>query len=95
MNPHPSPSPLELLQQTHTFPGPYHLKAIGKSDHDFRQRVVDAVREVLGVEVPSEMRETPGGRHVSVSLDLNVESAEQVLALHHRLKKLDGLVMLL
>jgi putative lipoic acid-binding regulatory protein len=95
MNPNASPSPLELLQQTHTFPGPYHLKAIGKSDHDFRQRVVDAVREVLGVEAPSEVRETPGGRHISVSLDLNVESAEQVLAIHHRLKKLDGLVMLL
>ena len=95
MNPQAAPDPLEMLRQTHTFPGPYSLKAIGKANHDFRQRVLDAVRAELGVEPPHEVRETPGGRHVSVSLDLSVESAEQVLALQHRLKKLDGLVLLL
>jgi uncharacterized protein len=95
MNPQAAPDPLEMLRQTHAFPGPYSLKAIGKANHDFRQRVLDAVKAELGVEPPHEVRETPGGRHVSVSLDLSVESAEQVLALQHRLKKLDGLVLLL
>jgi putative lipoic acid-binding regulatory protein len=95
MTPQPAPDPLELLRQTHTFPGPYALKAIGDAKHDFRQRVLDAVKAELGVEPPHEVRETPGGRHVSVTLNLSVDSAEQVLALHHRLKKVDGLVLLL
>jgi putative lipoic acid-binding regulatory protein len=71
------------------------VKAIGNSHDEFAKRVVEAVREVLGVELDHEVRETPGGRHVSVTMHLTVDSAEQVLAIHHRLRKVDGLVMLL
>jgi hypothetical protein len=91
----PNPSPLELIRKTHTFPGPYLFKVIGDAKHDFPARVVAALVEELGVEPQHEVRSTPGGRHVSVTLHPTLESAEQVLAIHHRLKKLDGLVMLL
>jgi putative lipoic acid-binding regulatory protein len=88
---------VDLLEQTHAFPGTYVFKAIGKADRGFLARVVAAVREELSFEVdpPSRVRETVGGRHLAVTLEPIVQSPQQVLAVYRRLGMLDGLVMLL
>ena len=87
---------IELLEAAHRFPGPYMFKVIGKADNGFAARTVAAVRQEMAAEVDPHfrLRATPGGRHVSVTLELTVESAEQVLAVYRRLLKLTGLVML-
>jgi putative lipoic acid-binding regulatory protein len=87
---------IELLERTHTFPGPYMFKVIGKSDRGFLARAVAAVREELQEEIdpPYRIRETPSHRHIAVTLVPQVQSASQVLAVYRRLRKMVGLVML-
>jgi len=87
---------VDLLEQTHAFPCPYVFKAIGKADQGFLARVVAAVREELNFEIdpPSRVREAVGGRHLSITLEPVVQSAQQVLAVYRRLRMLEGLVML-
>jgi uncharacterized protein len=87
----------ELLEQTHSFPCPYVFKAIGKADRGFQARVVAAVREELefAIDPPSRVREAVGGRHLSITLEPVVQSAQQVLAIYRRLEALEGMVMLL
>jgi putative lipoic acid-binding regulatory protein len=89
--------PEELLESVHTFPGVYQIKAIGRADQDFEARVLEAVwSEVVSrSEVDHSTRSTPGGRHVAVTLDVTVQSAEQVRSIYARIRDLPGLLMLL
>ena len=87
----------ELLESTHGFPGVYRFKAIGRSEADFQTRVLDAVvgEVVSASEIDYSVRETPGGRHVAVTLDVTVQTAEQVRSIYARIRELDGLLLLL
>jgi uncharacterized protein len=89
--------PPELLEATHSFPGPFVFKAIGANQHGFVELVVASVREVLVLEIdpPYELKQTAGGRHVSVTLTPHVESAAQVLAIYERIRVIEGLLMML
>lgn len=89
--------PVELLESVHTFPGTYQIRAIGSVSDDFTSRVVGAAAgELAGPgEVDYSERFTPDGRHVSVTLDLTVQSAEQVLAIYRQLQAIEGLRFLL
>jgi putative lipoic acid-binding regulatory protein len=93
----PKPPPIDLLDATHQFPGPYHLKVIGKSGDDLVRRVLGEVRDEMKLTIdPSHStRETEGGRHVAVSLELDARSAAQVHAVYVRLLKLPGVILLL
>lgn len=84
---------VELLDSTHEFPGPYLFKVIGRWEQGFVARAVAAVRDELGGEVdpPYRVRETAGGRHIAVSLEPQVQSAWEVLAVYQRLGDLPGL----
>jgi putative lipoic acid-binding regulatory protein len=86
----------ELLESTHVFPGVYQIKAIGDASDDFASRVVGvAVAELAGPsEVDHSVRTTPGGRHVAVTLDLTVQTAEQVRAIYARIREVEGLKLL-
>ena len=57
---------------------------------------VAAVREELRSELdpPYRVREAVGGRHLSVSVEPVVQSAQQVVAIYRRLAVIDGVVML-
>lgn len=87
---------LELLESTHTFPGPYRMKAIGAAENDFTGRVLAAVLLELAAESDLEHTEraTPGGRHVALTLNLTVQNAEQVRAIYARVQEVEGLTML-
>ena len=88
---------IELLESTHTFPGTYVLKVIGKTDNGFVSRVVAAVREQMEADVdpPYGMRSTSGGRHVSVTLEPYFESAWDVIAVYGRIQEIAGVVLLM
>ena len=89
--------PQELLDETHSFPGRFMFKAIGLTNDDFALRVVAVVRTALeqDFDAPYEMRETSGGRHVSITIEPWVESSEQVIAIYAAIRLLDGLVMVM
>ncbi|RUL89158.1 YbeD family protein [Tautonia sociabilis] len=87
---------VELLESVHPFPGSYQIRAIGSAEGDFEGRVVAAVREELAGpgEVDHSARYTKGGRHVSVTLDITVQSAEQVRSIYARIHEVSGLFLL-
>jgi len=87
---------LDLLESTHLFPGTYRIKAIGTVDDDFESRVIEAVvAELTSMsEVDHSVRTTPGGRHVAITMDLTVQTAQQVRDIYARLSELAGLTFL-
>ena len=88
--------PEDLLESTHHFPGVYRIKAIGTSDNDFEGRVVETIVAELagpsGLEYTA--RTTPGGRHIALTLDVNVQTAGQVRELYARIRAVEGLTLL-
>lgn len=88
---------VELLESNHSFPGVYRIKAIGKSDGDFLGRVLIAVERHVAAtsDVDHAVRETRGGRHVAVTLDVSVTTAEQVRAIYAEIGEVEGLTLLL
>ncbi len=87
---------LELLNSTHTFPCSFEFKVIGSAHDDFVRLVLEAVVAITSdTSPPHSTRTTPGGRHVSVSVEPVVQQAEHVLEIYERLKDLEGVVMLL
>jgi putative lipoic acid-binding regulatory protein len=86
-----------LLESTHTFPGVYVFKVIGRSEGNFVARVLCAVRRELdeSAEPAFSIRRTAGGRHVCVTIEPTVAHAAHVLAIYRALRELDGLIMLL
>jgi uncharacterized protein len=86
----------ELLESIHVFPGVYQIKAIGNASNDFEGRVVEAV--VSELATPSELdysvRTTPGGRHVALTLEITVQTAQQVRSIYARIREVEGLTLL-
>lgn len=86
---------ISLLNQCHSFPGLYVFKLIGDNTSGFCDAVWLAVSKELGGAVDREgslsTRESSRGRYLSVTLRLEMESAEQVLRLYERFSKLKGL----
>lgn len=91
------PAALELLRATHEFPCRFLFKAIGRTDDNFVGQVVAVVRAELAHEFdsPYSLKHTSGGRHVSVTIEPWVETAEQVLSVYARIRTVPGLVMLM
>ena len=88
---------IELLENTHTFPGKYVFKVIGMAEGDFAERVVGAVVVVLSEKHGAIFSQRPSGsgRHVAVSIEVGVESAAVVHLLYEEFLQLQGLVMVL
>lgn len=88
---------IELLEARHAFPCHFTFKVIGAASENFTARVVSHVRDELQIEndPPYSLRSAKGGKHVSITLEPECESAQQVLAIYSRLMGMEGLLMLL
>ena len=86
---------IELLNATHDFPCPYMIKVIGLSADGFVERIVEAVQEALGDddEPAYTLRRTPGGKHVAITLEPVVASAEDVLIVYESIRAVSGIVL--
>jgi hypothetical protein len=86
---------VELLERTHEFPGRYVFKVIGLCEDGFVARTVALVRDQLEEErdPPFRVRHTANGRHVAVTLEPNVRSAWEVIAVYQAIRGLAGLEM--
>jgi len=87
---------IELLESIHLFPGVYKIKAIGRADDAFASRVVEAVYSQLAApsDLDYSIRTTPGGRHIALTLDISVQTAEQVRAIYAEIREVEGLTLL-
>lgn len=88
---------LALLNETHDFPTFMMFKIIGKNVDGFSGRVVACVRETLQLESDPHFRSrtTSGERHISITVEPEVPTAEMVLEIYDQLRQVDGVVMLL
>ncbi|MEO6809418.1 MAG: DUF493 domain-containing protein [Isosphaeraceae bacterium] len=88
---------VERLEAAQSFPGTYQIKAIGEAGEDFAARVIaTVVRELDSPEdLTHSLRTTQGGNHVALTLDLRVQTAEQVRTIYAKIHELKGLVLLL
>ena len=92
---------IELLNATHDFPCSFTFKVIGSSSDGFVHRVLSTVIRIVGdgnqglESPPHEVKQTPQGRHMSITVEPHVNTAEQVLLVYEELRSLDGVVMLL
>lgn len=88
---------LQLLEEHHQFPGPYMFKVIGYQGGGFYQAVRQVAEAVLGpLSEGRQVRSRPssGDKYLAVTLDVEVESASQVLEVYAELKRLEGVVVL-
>jgi uncharacterized protein len=85
---------IEMLEKAHQFPGPFTFKAIGRTEGEFVDRVIAAIRQELAFEFdpPFSTRMTPGGRHVAVTIEPHVNNAAQVIAVYASIRRVDGLI---
>jgi len=86
----------ELLESSHTFPGVYQIKVIGVASGQFETRVIETVVAELAAssDLDYSVRTTPGGRHVSLTLEMSVQTANQVRTIYHQLRQLEGITLL-
>ena len=88
---------LESLEANHNFPCEYTFKAIGGNPENFVRLVLDAVAaELTAADAPPHsVKQTPNGRHISVTVTPIVASHQHVMQIYQRLQTLDDLVMLM
>jgi len=88
---------IELLESTHQFPGNFIFKAIGPAGGGFAARVVAAAREGLGSDIdpPFTERASGSGNHVSVTIEVYVESAQEVREVYEKVMGVKDLILLL
>ena len=88
---------IERLEELHTFPGPFTMKVIGAQSDGFVELVLSTVQGELQLdETPQHsLKRTPNGRHISVTVDMRVESARQVAGLYVRLQSMDEVQFLM
>ena len=83
----------ESLEAVHTFPCKFTIKVIGANTPTFIEAARSTVEAVTqdSSRLTLTTRESSKGKHVSVNLEVHVETPEQVQDLYARLKKLDAL----
>jgi putative lipoic acid-binding regulatory protein len=87
---------VDLLESIHFFPGVYQIKAIGRAEDEFESRVLEAVYSQLAArsDLDYSVRSTPGGRHIALTLDITVQTAEQVREIYAEIREVKGLTLL-
>lgn len=86
---------LELLQAQHSFPGPYVFKIFYRNQPSTGDAIVAAICSRCGIDPDSltpSLRASSGARFVSMSLEVEVSSAPQVLEVYAALKELDSVI---
>lgn len=88
---------LDRLNDVHSFPGEYVFKVIGDNSTEFVTRIVQACINALGPGATPDVatRESSGGRHVSVTLTVEVDDAEHVLRVYDMMGGLEGIKFIL
>ncbi len=77
----------EKLEGTHTFPGPYTFKFIVSAE---KQKVVERLLE--GAEI--SLKPSSGNKYVSVTLNRQMETGEEVIEVYKKANQIEGLIAL-
>ena len=89
--------PIELLEAVHQFPGNYTFKIIAENEATIIERVVDQMKQICPrlKDVPYTSRLTENKKYLSITIDIVVESAQEIHTLYNSLLKVSGIVLML
>lgn len=89
--------PIDLLKANHSFPGPYTFKIIAQSKQDLVMHLIQELKTKLQWESDPKhsIRETAGGRHIAITLELVMRKAEEVHTVYGILEKVEGVILIL
>jgi putative lipoic acid-binding regulatory protein len=86
----------ELLLANHVFPGAYTVKAFGPSTVEFRAGIEAAAAGVLAAgRIRVSQRTSRKGARVCITLDLNVDSVDEVIDVYDRIHRVSDLKLVL
>ena len=88
---------LESLRAVHDFPGKFLFKAIGPNTEAFVTQVVQSTINLAGPHSAPDVdtRVSAKGNHVSVTVTVVLESAENVLEVYGLLRAIEGVTYVL
>ena len=88
---------LKRLNDVHSFPGNYVFKVIGANNDEFVSKIIQACINVLGPDSNPDvsLRESSGKKHVSVTVSVEVDDAETVLAVYDVLGNVEEIKFIL
>ena len=91
------PSFIERLEEEHEFPGPYTTKIIGRNRTGFRADIETTIMAALQFSQSFELSErlSKNERHVSLTVQFEAQSAEQVLQVYGEIQRRDDIEFLL
>ena len=81
----------DLLEAQHDFPGPFEFRLVVQPEA--RASVVTAIAAVVAAVGTVSQRESKKGTYLSIRVEAQVDSADQVLDVWEVLKGLDGVIM--
>ena len=87
--------PIELLEATHTFPGPYLFKLVGDNGVLLETALMELISRHATEAKLVGTRHSSSGKHVSFSIEAQVESAQTVHDILTALHAMPGLAMIL
>ncbi len=92
-----SPPPIDLLKANHSFPGPYTFKVIIENRPDLLTEVMVLLDQELkrALSGNKTQRESSGGKHASLTLELVMTTAEEIHLVYAALDKIPGVVLIL
>ncbi len=85
----------ELLESQHHFPGSYAFKVIYRSEEGITARICGAISEATGIEIRDEdlsVRESSSANFLSLTLEIDVQSAQHVLEVYEVLSNMENIV---
>jgi putative lipoic acid-binding regulatory protein len=86
----------ELLLASHAFPGEYIVKAFGPGTDEFRQAVHAVTAAIVGAQrLTSTERSSRSARRICITLVLDAQSVDDVIAVYHAVAVVPELMMLL
>ena len=79
------------LEDTTKFPAKYLYKFIVPTDAN----QAEEVKEIFnGVGAVIDTRKSKTGKYISVSIKLNVKSADEIISYYHKVEKIKGIISL-
>ena len=85
----------ELLESQHHFPGSYTFKVIYRSEEGMTARICDAIGQATGIDIKEDdlsVRESSSANFLSMTLEIEVQSAQDVLDVYEVLSKVENIV---
>ena len=88
---------LEVLERTLSFPCAYVIKAFGPCSPELEAGVLALAKDALSAECVrlQGIKTTRSGDRMSVSVELSVDSAEQIVAAYASMSGCPGLITLM